>query len=311
MFRKMQLIAAAFLALLAFQVPAMAETLMKPFVLAERASGAKDAAVAETTAKLTGAGFEIAGTYNPYPETTVIVVTNDALKSAASKTEFGGYGAAQRVSVTAHNGEVQIAYTNPSYMAAAYRMDDDLGGVSAQLASVLGNQGEFGPDEGMTADDLGDYHYMIFMPYFDDANLLGTANSHQEMVERVEANLAANLGGVSKVYRIDIPGKDQVVFGVGLKGNGEAEREKDDTWVMSEIDFKDTKSTAHMPMEFIVSGKKAWALDSRFRIAINFSDLSMSGDNSFMNIMGTPGAVQEALTNVAGGKYQGEGKWAK
>ena len=311
MFRKMHLIAAAFVALLALHVPAHAETLMKPFILAERATGAQDAVVTQTTNKLTGAGFDIAGTYSPYPNATVIVVTNDALKSAAAKTEFGGYGAVQRVSVTKHNGEVQVAYTNPSYMAAAYRMDDDLSGVKSALAGALGAQGEFGPEEGMSADDLEDYHYMFLMPYFDDPNLLGSAQSHQDMVERVEANLAKNLGGVTKVYRIDIPGKDQVVFGVGLKANGEDEREKDDAWVMSEIDFKDTKSTAHLPIEFIVSGKKAWALDSKFRIAINFSDLSMSGDNSFMNIMGTPGMVQEALTNVAGGKYQGEGTWAQ
>jgi hypothetical protein len=162
----------------------------------------------------------------------------------------------------------------------------------------------------MTADDLNDYHYMFLMPYFDDPNLLGTAKSHQEMVNRVEANLAKGLAGVSKVYRVDIPGKDEVVFGVGLKGNGEDEREKDDAWIMSEIDFKDTRSTAHLPIEFIVSGKKAWALDSKFRIAINFSDLSMSGDNSFMNIMGSPGAIQEALTLVSGGKFKGEGKYA-
>lgn len=311
MFRKISLIAAALFAVLAFQTPAMAEDMMKPFVLASKAGSDKDAAVAATTAKLSGAGFEIAGTYSPYPEATVIVITNDALKAAAAKTEFGGYGAAQRVAVTSHNGEVQVSYTNPTYMAAAYRMDGDLADVKGQLKSALGDQGEFGPEDGMDADDLEDYHYMFLMPYFDDPNLLGVAKSYTDMVERVEANLAKNLSGVSKVYRIDIPGKEQTVFGVGLKGNGEAEREKDDAWVMSEIDFKDTRSTAHLPIELLVDGQKAWALDSKFRIAINFSDLSMSGDNSFMNIMGTPGAVQEALTNVAGGKFKGEGKYAE
>ena len=310
MFRKISLLAAALFAVLAFQTPAKAEGEMKPFVLASKTTGDQAAAVANATAKLTGAGFDIAGTYSPYPDASIIIITNDALKSAAAKTEFGGYGAAQRVAVTSHNGEVQVSYTNPTYMAAAYHMDTDLADVSAQLKSALGAEGEFGPDEGMTAKDLDGYHYMFLMPYFDDPNLLGSAGSHQEMVDRVEANLAKNLAGVKKVYRIDIPGKEQVVFGVGLKGNGEAEREKDDAWIMSEIDFKDTRSTAHLPIELVVSGKKAWALDSKFRIAINFSDLSMSGDNSFMNIMGSPGAIQEALTLVAGGKYNGEGKYA-
>lgn len=310
MFRKISLMAAALFAVLAFQTPAQAEGEMKPFILASKVAGNKDAVVAETTTKLTGAGFEVVGTYSPYPEATILVVTNNALKSAAAESEFGGYGAVQRVAVTQHNGEIQVSYTNPPYMAAAYRMENDLTNVKSQLGSVLGDQGQYGPDEGMTADDLNDYHYMFLMPYFDDPNLLGTAKSHQEMVDRVEANLAKGLAGVSKIYRVDIPGKDEVVFGVGLKGNGEDEREKDDAWIMSEIDFKDTRSTAHLPIEFIVSGKKAWALDSKFRIAINFSDLSMSGDNSFMNIMGSPGAIQEALTLVSGGKFKGEGKYA-
>lgn len=310
MFRKISLMAAALFAVLAFQTPAQAEGEMKPFILAAKVTGNKDAVVAETTTKLAGAGFEVIGTYSPYPEATILSITNDALKSNAAQSEFGGYGAVQRVAVTQHNGEIQVSYTNPPYMAAAYRMKNDLEDVKSQLVTALGDLGQYGPDEGMTADDLSDYHYMFLMPYFDDPNLLGTAKSHQEMVDRVEANLAKGLAGVSKVYRVDIPGKDEVVFGVGLKGNGEDEREKDDAWIMSEIDFKDTRSTAHLPIEFIVSGKKAWALDSKFRIAINFSDLSMSGDNSFMNIMGSPGAIQEALTLVSGGKYKGEGKYA-
>lgn len=310
MIRKIAYLAIAALAVLGLQTPAHAEGTMKPFILATQGSGSVSAAAADATAKLQNAGFDIIGTYSPYDTATVIVVTNDALKANAAKTDFGSFGAVQRVSVTQHNGEIQVAYTNPTYMASAYRMEGNLADVSAALGAALGNKGEFGPEEGMNDDDLRDYHYMFLMPYFDDPNLLGTAPSHQDMIERIEANLAKNLAGVSKVYRVDIPGKEETVFGVGLKGNGETEREKDDAWIMSEIDFKDVRSTAHLPIEIVVSGKKAWALDSKFRIAINFSDLSMSGDNSFMNIMGSPGAIQEALTLVSGGKYTGEGKYA-
>ncbi len=283
---------------------------MKPFILSSKVPGSFNANVTDTTAKLKNADFEIAGQYSPYDGATIIIITNAAMQAAAAKSEFGAFGAAQRVSITQHNGDIQVAYTNPSYMASAYRMNDDLADIAAAMGAALGNKGEFGPEEGMNDEGLRDYHYMFLMPYFDDPNLLGTAKSHQDMLDRVEANLTQNLAGVSKVYRIDIPGKEEVVFGVGLKGNGEDQKEKDDAWVMSEIDFKDIRSTAHLPVEIVVSGKKAWALDSKFRIAINFSDLSMNGDNSFMNIMGTPGKVQEALTLVAGGTYKGEGKYA-
>jgi hypothetical protein len=69
----------------------------------------------------------------------------------------------------------------------------------------------------------------------------------------------------------------------------------DDRFIMSEIDFRDVKSTAHLPYEVLVSDNKVYALYARFRIAIDFPDLSMMGKNSFMNIMKTPEAIREAL----------------
>lgn len=311
MIRKISYVIAAIMALMTFQAPVhAAEDIMMPFVRATDGSASVAATSADVSAKLAAAGFEIVGTYAPYANANIIIVTNAALKSTAAKTEFGGFGASQRVAITDMNGQIQVGYTNPPYMAAAYQLDGDLLDVKSQLVGALGDQGEYGPAEGMTAKQLNGYHYMFLMPYFDDPNLLGSAKSHGEMVARVEANLAKTMAGVTKVFRIDVPGKEETVFGVGIKGNGEEERDKDDAWVMSEIDFKDTRSTAHLPYEIVVSGKKAWALDSKFRIAINFPDLSMSGDNSFMNIMGSPGAIQEAITLVAGGKYKGEGKYA-
>ena len=75
----------------------------------------------------------------------------------------------------------------------------------------------------------------------------------------------------------------------------------DDTFIMSEIDFKDVRSTAHLPYDILVTGDTVEALHARFRIAINFPDLSMMGSNSFMNIMPSPDAIKEALTKAAGG----------
>lgn len=298
------------MALVGASTSALAETMMKPFILSSAQSGSLEDTKAQVSEKLEKAGFDIVGTYAPYDGAVVLIVTNHHLILQAGKTEFGAYGAAQRVSITDVNGQIQVAYTNPDYMAAAYRMQAHMAPVTKRLESALGNQGEFGPDEGMSADDLEDYHYMFMMPYFDDPNRLGSAKSYQEMVDRIETNLAQGVGGVSKIYRIDIPGKESTVFGIGMKGSGEEGRQKDDGWIMSEIDFKDTRSTAHLPVEIVVSGKYAWALSARFRIAINFPDLSMTGDNSFMNIMGSPVAIQKAQTLVAGGKYKGDGKYA-
>lgn len=280
---------------------------MKPFVLASEGPGEAAQIVRDVSSKLSAAGFKIVGTYSPYPDATIIAVTNAALRRAASLSKFGGYGAAQRVSVTALGGQVQVAYTNPRYMAAAYRMKSDLAFAGDALAHALGAQKEFGSKDGLSAKALSHYHYMFTMPYFDDPNILGGAASYAEMTARIEKNLAAHLSGVSKVYRIDIPGKDEAVFGVALKGHGGDTNQQDDRYIMKEIDFKPLRSTAHLPYEILVSGKKAYALSARFRIAMDFPDLSMMGDHSFLNIMGSPVAIQRALTTVAGGTYRGDG----
>jgi len=76
----------------------------------------------------------------------------------------------------------------------------------------------------------------------------------------------------------------------------------DDNFIMTEIDFKETRSTAHLPYEVLVNGGDIEALHARFRIAMNFPDLSMMGANSFMNIMPSPDAIKEALTKAVGGE---------
>lgn len=280
---------------------------MKPFVLASSGSGDMASAVADATAKLTGAGFEIAGTYSPYATSTVIIVTSDALQQNAGKSEMGGFGAMQRVAITKQGGKIQVSYTNPSYMAAAYRMKGNLAATGAKLAKALGNGKEFGLDEGKTAAELGKFHYMFMMPYFDDANLLGCADSHKQMIKRVESGLSKGAQGVTQVYKISIPGKNEVVYGVASKGK---DPKQNDDYIMSEIDFKDVRSSAHLPHEILVVGDKAYALSLRFRIAMNFPDLSMMGDNSFMNIMSSPAAYQKAVTELSGGEFKGEDRRA-
>lgn len=273
-----------------------ADALLKPFVLASKSAGTVAEKSAQVKTALATAGFSIAGEYAPYPGTSIIIVTSDELKKNAAASEYGGYGAVQRVSVTEAGGQVQVSYTNPVYMANAYRMKDDLGGVAASLASALGKMEEFGA-QGMTAKQARKYHYTIGMEYFDEPSELAEYGSYEEAVQAVDAKLAKNGNGVSKVYRVDVPGKQESVFGVALKGSGDG-KYMDDQFIMKEIDFHDVKSTAHLPYEVLVSGNKVYALYARFRIAINFPDLSMMGRNSFMNIMKTPEAIRLALAKT-------------
>jgi len=283
---------------------AIAATNEKPFILASNQAGDLVAVTADATAKLKGAGFEIAGTYSPYPTVNLIIITNEALKQAAAKSEKGGFGAAQRVSITRHNGKIQVAYTNPRYMAGVYRMKADLGFVADALARALGNIRQYGMNNGMNDKDLRHYHYMIGMEYFDDLHQLSRFKTHREAVASVEKGLAAGTMGITKVYRIDIPGKDEVLFGVAMNGAKGAGKMQDDSYLMSEIDFKDIRSSAHLPYEMLVSDHRVQALSARFRIAIDFPDLSMMGANSFMNIMESPDAIKHALTMAAGDHWE-------
>ena len=122
-------------------------------------------------------------------------------------------------------------------------------------------------------------------------------------VKGVEEALTAGKGAVNKVYRVDIPGKDTTVIGVHMKGADEDDC-SGDKYIMDRIDFKDVKSSGHLPYEIVIVGKNAYALRAEFRIAISFPDLSMMGSNSFASIMCAPSAIEEALTNGAGGELE-------
>jgi hypothetical protein len=274
---------------------------LKPFVLGSKGAGDLAAKVEATKTALTGAGFTVVGSYSPYANTTILVATNDELKITAAKSENGGFGAGQRVAVVKVKDEVQVSYANPIYWANIFRMSGDLKATADKLQAALGKVEEFGA-KGLTAAELRKYHYKMMMPYFDDPDPLVLHATHDDAVKAVEAGLAAGKQGATKVYRIDIPGKKEVVFGVALKGTSEKDKFIDDKFIMNEVDFKDVKSAAHLPYEILVADRKVFALSARFRIAASFPDLSMMGENSFMRIMESPDAIKKALAYTAGDK---------
>jgi hypothetical protein len=288
-------------------VVSQAEKAIMPFILGSTsANGDVADKVADVKTALQGKGFEIAGDYSPYASAHIIVVTNGDLLKAAASHERAGYVAAQRVSITKVGDQVQISYTNPVYMAAAYQVTTDLSGVASSLKSALGAIKEYGPGEGKTPEQLKSYHYTFGMEYFDEPYELASYGSHKEAVASVEKGLAAGSGDTAKVYRIDIPGTKQTLFGVGMRASEGGNKYMDENFIMTEIDFKETRSTAHLPYEVLVYGGDVEALHARFRIAMNFPDLSMMGANSFMNIMPSPDAIKEALTKAVGGEVDSD-----
>jgi hypothetical protein len=268
-----------------------ADQSLKPYLLGYRGAGTVEAKLTEVKAGLEQKGFQIVGEYEPYKSTRILVITSDALKAVAAKSDLGAYGAIARVAITDTGKELQVAATNPRYYAAAYRMRESLDDVAGALEQAIGKTAEFGSKNGMTAAKLRKYHYMVMMPYFDDQVKLAAYPSQEKALAVVEASLAAKKGGSSKVYRVDMPGKQESVFGVAI-----AEGDGADAAIMKVIDIGELKHTPHLPYELVVSGGTVYMLHGKFRIALDFPDLSMG---MFMKISGAPSAIEDKLKVVA------------
>jgi hypothetical protein len=232
-----------------------------------------------------------------------VVVTNDELKKIAAMSDKGGYGAGQRVSITEVDDTVEVAFVNPVYIQYGYHLEGDMQPVFDALVASLGNVRSCGGgDKKMTAKKLGKYHYMITMPYFDGNLELGSFDSHEAAIAAVESGLAKTGDALTQVYRIDIPGKQQTVFGVGMKMTNEEEKDIDSAFQMSIVDFEGCKKRAYFPYEVLVDGNNVEALHMRFRMALHFPNLSMTGKHGFTKLMSAPGATEEALEEMVGAK---------
>ena len=282
---------------------------LKPFVLAgSQPQGDLETTVADVAGSLEQAGFEIVGRYTPYEGSRVIAFTDSGLRELATASERGGYGAVLRASVTRNGERVEVAYTNPSYWANAYRMQDRVEPLADRLQRALGRAEDFGSGElQLTAQALRKYHYTFMMEYFDDPSILNYFDSHARAVETVRRNLADGVAGASAVYEIalgkDTEGRPMTLFGVGLRGE-ESDDCSGDAYIMGRIDKDTPRHTPHLPYEILVYGDHAEALYARFRIAISWPHLPMIASDTgatFFSIMCSPGAIETALTRVAGG----------
>ncbi len=268
-----------------------AEQVLKPYLLGYRGAGAAAGKLAEVKTDLAARGFQVVGEYEPYKGAHILAVTSDALKAAAAGSDFGAYGAVMRVSITEVGKEIQVAAMNPRYYAAAYRMQGSLADIAASLEQAIGKTADFGSRGGMTEAQLRKYHYMVMMPYFTDQIKLATYPTQDKALSAVALALDAKTSGTTKIYRVDLPGRQESVFGVALSGG-----DGDDAAIMKVVDIGELKHTPHLPYELVVAGGSVYMLHGKFRIALDFPDLTMG---TFMKISGAPSAIEEKLKAVA------------
>ncbi|SFF34827.1 hypothetical protein SAMN04488120_102340 [Fontimonas thermophila] len=293
------ILAAALVMLAASTAGVVHAEALQPYVLAYTEPGPLEASVTKVKDKLSTAGFELIGEYSPYAGAHVVAITNADLKSAAGKSEYGGFGAVQHVAVTQVDGQNQISYLNLRYLAAAYRLNDDLSGTAGQLEAVLGAQQKYGTEKGRTPEQLKSFNYMVGMERFDDFYQLGRHSSYEEAVRTVEANLRQGVGGTAFVYKLEIPGKKQTVFGVS-RANVSDKRANDKHIMADTVEKMFTiKTTPYLPYQMMVNDQDVIALHMRFRMAVWHPDLTMG---TFGKLISSPGAIEELFRQVAGGK---------
>lgn len=279
-----------------------ADETYQPFILASVNDTSLDQQTSATIDALEDAGFTVAGQFSPLDNANVIVVSDDELGQIASLSDRGGYAAGQRISVAERDGKIEVAFINPLYIQFAYRLGGDMQPIHDRLSSALGNIATFGAEKKMTAKKLLKYNYMMGMQKFDNPSELGTFGSYEDAVTAVEKGLAVNGDALTEVYRIDIPGKKQTVFGVGMKAvtDDEDQVDIDQAHQMAIVDFEGHSKIAYFPYEVMVNDTEVEALHMRFRMAVHFPDLSMMGKHGFTKLISSPGATEDALENMVG-----------
>ncbi|MBT8446592.1 MAG: hypothetical protein KJO38_05570, partial [Gammaproteobacteria bacterium] len=95
---------------------------------------------------------------------------------------------------------------------------------------------------------------------------------------------------LTAVFEVAIPGREEVLFGVGI-GTGDGA----DAKVMATTDRGELRHSAHLPYALLVSGSDVYALAGKYRIALAFPDLGMG---TFMKISGAPGAIRDSLAEL-------------
>lgn len=258
-------------------------------------AGEVQVVLAQVEAKLTKAGFVVAGKYMPsgLAGYGVLVVTDKGLLDVVHK--LGGasiVGAPIRIGVKADGS---VSYMNLEYWLRAYfrkqfpLAEKTVKATQVKLGKALGAGKAFGGD--VDRKDLADYQYMFGMEGFEsDKNVLMEHLAFEDAVKAIQDNLARGAGKSSKVYEIIMPDKKIAVFGVAMNDPKEGEG-----WWVKTVG---ADNIAALPYEIYVVNNKAGHLFGRFRIALGWPAVGMG---SFMRIVEAPGIIHDTLTEVAGG----------
>lgn len=242
--------------------------------------------------------FEVLGSYSPEKneDMTVVTFTRKDLQSICLKqTDRGMLAAVLKIGLIKKDQAITVSVLNPMYIFYAY-LDKQaienktrLESISQDVFAAMQQLGSLKEPFGgaIDRDDLGSYHYMAFMPYFDDPVKLKSFTSFDEGVSVIRKNLSAGKGQTQLVYQLIVPEQNIAVFGVGL-----SDPEKGEAHFMPIIG---EDHLAALPYEIILQGKEVSMLHGKYRIALHWPKLSMG---EFMKIMSTPGDIESMMEGL-------------
>ena len=264
-----------------------------PYKLVGKVSGTVPDLASKVEAALGAAGFTVVGKYSPgdKPDNQMVVICThpNVLQAIAAVGDNTGFAAGIRVGLYKNEaGEIEISYENPEYIHRAYFGKKHIAQLSAMvtkkladaLATVAGGNLDQSFGGELDEDKLAKYNYMVGMQKFDDPVEAGEFGSFQEAVSTIDANLAAGKGGNKLVYKIEIPGKNVVDYGVAMDHEGHY------------LEIIGERHIAAQPYDLLVVDNKAYTLHGRYRIALHWPDLTMA---TFTKIMTTPGNIAKSM----------------
>ena len=226
--------------------------------------------VSDARKKLKSVGYEVLATYASVEKGNTIVFTNDALKAEGAKPKRA-HAAVLRLFVDEQ--EQMISITNPVYFGRAFMQDDYNDNVfKAELERL---SGAFGGLEGsvdkLEDDDIAGFHFMMAMPYYEDADELG---------EGSQADLLAKTKGANTIFELTLSGNSTLV---GYELGEETKKF---------VEKIGRKNAAVLPYTISVEDGVATALAAKYYLAISYPLLTMG---EFMTISDVPGAILSDL----------------
>lgn len=226
-----------------------------------------------TKAKLSGAGFEVVGTYKTDAGTTVLY-TNAKMKAMANKPTRA-LAAVGRILVDDERKQISIA--NPVYFGKAFMQDDYNHATSSAVLASL--EKAFGPLKD-SADKwefagLADYHFMMGMPYYADMSVVGEGSTADLVAKAQKAK------GTTAVVKV---GDDRYVAFV--------EMDRRTNGFVKKIG---TQNGELLPWAVLIENGQAKALSAKYFIAISYPLLTMT---EFMTIATVPGAIEVDLKKI-------------